>query len=68
MITDEKGRRVENSLLAGPWYPSEVTRPDAGGKLYAPVKTSGVESGHTPSYDRKAIKKLCDQLNAKVTP
>jgi hypothetical protein len=41
----------------------KVTRPDAGGDLYAPVDQFGVESGDTPSYDVTAVASRCIELN-----
>lgn len=49
------------------WYAVQVTRPDAGGDLWAPVRyvdNVPVESGDTPSYDRAAIERRCEELNA----
>jgi hypothetical protein len=47
------------------FYPMQVERPDAGGKLYAPVDQFGRESGDTPSYDSVAIAKRCEELNSR---
>jgi hypothetical protein len=40
-----------------------VTRPDAGGNLWAPVDQFGNESGDVPSYDDAAVSRRCDDLN-----
>lgn len=61
----EVRREAAHERARTQWHPGRVTRMDAGGELYAPVSRSGGESGHTPSYDRNAIQKLCDQLNAR---
>lgn len=45
--------------------PRRVTRPDAGGTLWAPVDQHGHEHGMTPSYDGDAIGRECDRLNRK---
>lgn len=49
------------------WRVGKVTRPDAGGPLYAPVDGEGTEHGHTPSHDEAAIRRLCAQLNGAVS-
>lgn len=41
-----------------------VQRPDAGGRLIAPVDQFGIQSGDTPSYDGAAVAERCEQLNA----
>lgn len=48
------------------FFPIEVTRPDAGGPLWAPGKilnNAFVETGETPSHDYEVIRRRCDQLN-----
>lgn len=51
-------------VISGPWYPTRVTRSNAGGSLFAPANADKYESGHVPSHDYAAIGRLCDQLNA----
>jgi len=52
---------------AGPWFVNRVYRPDAGGVLYAPVSIDdGREHGITPTYDREAMLRFVQQLNAKL--
>jgi len=49
------------------YYPGRVTRSDAGGELYAPVRyvnNVAQESGDTPSYDHEAVRRRCEELNA----
>jgi hypothetical protein len=45
--------------------PGIVTRPDAGGRLWAPVDQHGYESGVTPSYNAEAIDAECVRLNQR---
>lgn len=48
------------------WSVGEVTRPDAGGPLYAPVRIVNnefVEHGLTPSHSREVMEKAVAQLN-----
>lgn len=51
------------------WYVGVVTRPDAGGTLYAPVRivnNKEVEHGVEPSYDREAVARFVRDLNKEV--
>jgi biotin operon repressor len=65
-----KAVRGQGYLLAvtpSKYYAVQVTRPDAGGDLWAPVRyvdNEPVESGDTPSYDRAAVERRCEELNA----
>jgi len=59
----------------GPWFVGEVTRDDAGGKLYAPVRyenggsvsNTPIEHGVSPSHDRAAVQRFVDDLNRGVS-
>jgi hypothetical protein len=57
----------EAPLTCGRWRVGRVTRPDAGGSLYAPVRIVNnrqVEHGITPSYDECAVQRAVGRLNA----
>ena len=48
------------------WHVAQVTRPDAGGKLYAPVRivdNQVIEHGITPSHSEEVMRRVVDWLN-----